>query len=225
VIRALDQKKNTDVLFAPEVTTLSGEEAVLKSVTERYFPENWTEPEPGNGGNNNNNDDDDNGSTGGATPSVPEFGDKTELGVTLTVTPTVTPGSREIELQMDPSVTSFVGYDEEIQIPFEGGETYSPKMPIILKRSVQTKVICDDGETIVLGGLIKETVISFEDRVPLLADIPLLGKLFTSEGESSEKANLLIFVTARLVDSSGRKIKDIGKTVKETDLGKPNFRY
>ncbi len=220
VIRALDQKKNTDVLFSPEVTTLSGEEAVLKSITTRYFPENWTEPEPGNSSNNDNDS-----SGGNATPSVPEFGDPTELGVTLSVTPSVTPGSREIELDMSPKVTSYVQYDEEIQIPFDGGVTYSPKMPIIEERSVVTKVICDDGETIVLGGLMKEKIISFEDRVPLLADIPLFGKLFTSEGEASEKANLLIFVTARLVDSSGRKIKDIGRSSRESSNGTPNFQY
>ncbi len=221
VIRALDQKRNTDVLFSPEVTTLSGIEAVLKSITTRYFPENWTEPEPGNSSNNNDNG----GSGGNATPSVPEFGDPTELGVTLSVTPSVTPGSREIELDMAPKVTSFVQYDEEIQIPFDGGVTYSPKMPIIEERSVVTKVICDDGETIVLGGLMKEKIISFEDRVPLLADIPLFGKLFTSEGEASEKANLLIFVTAKLVDSAGREIKDIGRSSRENANGLPKFHH
>jgi general secretion pathway protein D len=63
-----------------------------------------------------------------------------------------------------------------------------------------------DGHTVVMGGLIRETLTTFEDKVPLLGDIPLLGRLFRSEGTSSQKRNLLIFVTARLVDPSGTNV-------------------
>ena len=63
-----------------------------------------------------------------STPSIPEFGDATELGVILTVTPTVTAGSKEIELSLSPKVSSFLGYDEEIEIPFPGVGNYSPKI-------------------------------------------------------------------------------------------------
>lgn len=227
VIRALDKNSNLDILSSPEVTTLSGEEASIKSITRRYFPESWTEPEPGNGngGGTITLADGTESAVTNSTPSIPEFGDATELGVILTVTPTVTAGSKEIELSLTPKVSSFVGYDEEIEIPFPGVGNYSPKMPIISERILETRVICDDGETVVLGGLMKERVTSYEDRVPLLADIPLLGKLFQSEGEISEKTNLLVFVTAQLVDSTGRPMRRIGEQERTGHQGLPTFDF
>jgi general secretion pathway protein D len=59
---------------------------------------------------------------------------------------------------------------------------------------------------VVLGGLIHEELTTIRDKIPLLGDIPVLGRLFRSEGEYSRKINLLIFVTARLVDPAGRPI-------------------
>ncbi len=225
-IRALDKNQNLDILSSPEVTTLSGEEASIKSITRRYFPESWTEPEPGNGNSGGTVEiDGETVAVTNSTPSIPEFGDATELGVILTVTPTVTAGSKEIELSLSPKVSSFVGYDEEIQIPFPGVGDYSPKMPIIDERILETRVICDDGETVVLGGLMTEKVTSYSDRVPLLADIPLLGKLFQSEGELADKKNLLVFVTAQLVDSTGRPMRRIGEKERTGSRGLPTFDF
>jgi general secretion pathway protein D len=63
-----------------------------------------------------------------------------------------------------------------------------------------------DGQTIVMGGLINELITRFDDKIPFLGDIPLLGRLFRSKGESSKKRNLLIFVTARIVDPAGQVV-------------------
>jgi general secretion pathway protein D len=60
---------------------------------------------------------------------------------------------------------------------------------------------------VVLGGMIQEIVDKYEDKVPLVGDIPVLGRLFRSNGEKSRKINLLIFVTSRLVDPSGRPLR------------------
>ncbi len=79
------------------------------------------------------------------------------------------------------------------------------RRPVFKTRKVETMVTIDDGSTIAMGGLIKEQLETFEDRVPLLGDIPLLGRLFRSEGERNVKRNLLIFVTAHQVDASGYK--------------------
>ncbi len=219
VIRALDKKQNADVLSSPEITTLSGEEAEIKSTITRYFPENWTEPEAGDGGSSGSDEDGNFTGVTNSTPSIPEFGEPTELGVVLIVTPTSATGSKEIELTLAPSVKSFVGYDEEIKIPFPGSEPYSPKMAITEERSLKTKVVCDDGETVVLGGLMKEKVTSYEDEVPGLASIPFIGKLFKSEGEFSEKSNLLIFVTASILDTAGRRRRNIGSEGTTGDRG------
>ncbi|MGL4855021.1 MAG: hypothetical protein ACRC37_07195, partial [Lentisphaeria bacterium] len=72
VIRALDKKQNIDVLSAPEITTLSGEEAEIKSITKRYFPVGWTEPEAGDGGGGQGIDEDGNAvAVTNSTPSIP----------------------------------------------------------------------------------------------------------------------------------------------------------
>lgn len=77
------------------------------------------------------------------------------------------------------------------------------RQPIFKTRKVETKVTIEDGSTIAMGGLIKEKKETFKDSVPILGKIPLLGRLFRSEGERSVKRNLLIFVTANQVDATG----------------------
>ena len=81
-------------------------------------------------------------------------------------------------------------------------------MPIISARSIDTRVKIWDGETVVLGGLIQETTTIVHDRVPILADIPLIGWLFENKGEDRQKQNLLIFVSARLVNNAGLPIRE-----------------
>jgi general secretion pathway protein D len=81
------------------------------------------------------------------------------------------------------------------------------KMPILSKREVNTKVIVYDNETIVLGGMVGERMERFNDRVPLLGSIPLLGRLFTSKGERGIKTNLMVFVNVRLVKPDGQPVR------------------
>jgi general secretion pathway protein D len=75
--------------------------------------------------------------------------------------------------------------------------------PVFSTREVTTKVTIWDGATLVMGGLTREEVQKVSDSVPILGDIPLIGKLFQSKGESIQKRNLLIFVTANLVSPGG----------------------
>jgi len=74
-------------------------------------------------------------------------------------------------------------------------------------RSVSTQLSVYNGATVVIGGLITEERKTMEDKVPLLGDIPYLGRLFRSKSEYSNKRNLLIFITARLVDPAGKLIR------------------
>jgi general secretion pathway protein D len=70
-------------------------------------------------------------------------------------------------------------------------------------REVSTRVTLWDGATLIMGGLTREEVKRVDDRVPVLGSIPVLGRLFRSKGESTQKRNLLIFVTANLVSPGG----------------------
>jgi general secretion pathway protein D len=79
--------------------------------------------------------------------------------------------------------------------------------PIFSTRKVTTSVSIWDGQTIALGGLVREDVQKVEDKVPILGDIPLAGRLFRSNVDQKIKRNLIIFVTARLMDAEGRPVR------------------
>jgi len=82
------------------------------------------------------------------------------------------------------------------------------KMPIISRRDLDTNVKVFDGETIVLGGMLQDQTIERNDKWPILGDIPLLGRLFSSQMNKTEKINLLIFVTARLINNDGVPVRE-----------------
>lgn len=79
------------------------------------------------------------------------------------------------------------------------------RRPIFKTRKVNTTVTIENGSTIAMGGLIKEQLETYKDSVPILGHIPIIGRLFRSEGEKSVKRNLLIFVTASQIDATGYK--------------------
>jgi general secretion pathway protein D len=79
--------------------------------------------------------------------------------------------------------------------------------PIFSTRKVTTNVSVWDGQTVALGGLIREDVQKINDKVPILGDIPLAGTLFRSEVEQKIKSNLIVFVTARLMDAAGQLLR------------------
>jgi general secretion pathway protein D len=72
-----------------------------------------------------------------------------------------------------------------------------------------TLVTVADGSTVGMGGLIYDKMETYKDKVPVLGSIPLIGRLFRSEGEKTIKRNLMIFVTATEVDVNGRRSADL----------------
>jgi len=87
--------------------------------------------------------------------------------------------------------------------------TLNARVPYYRLREIETQVTVADGSTVGMGGLIYDKLETDRDKVPVLGSIPLLGRLFRSEGEKSVKRNLLIFVTATQVDVNGRKASDL----------------
>lgn len=217
IINALEQQGTADVLSCPKVTTVSGSTAILRKVQERYFPESWSEPEVTTGSTSG-------GSTTAGTykPSIPTYGQPQDIGVILNVTPTVAADGYSISLDLKPQVRTFLRYDREfdyVQVVNGVSVKGTSAMPIIEARTVETKVIVWDGETVVLGGFIEEKEVGYHDKVPYLGSIPVLGQLFQSKGTKKDKYNLLIFVTPRLVNASG-------VPVRSNDVrGLPDFRH
>jgi general secretion pathway protein D len=83
------------------------------------------------------------------------------------------------------------------------------QLPYFRIREMTTKVTVADGNTVGMGGLIYDKMETYKDKVPVLGSIPLIGRLFRSEGEKTIKRNLMIFVTATEVDVNGRRAVDM----------------
>ena len=81
-------------------------------------------------------------------------------------------------------------------------------MPIFSVRKVVTQVTIFDGATVIIGGLTREEVKTVNDKIPVLGNIPLIGRLFQSSAESYQKRNLLIFVTASIVSRGGSPVRE-----------------
>ncbi len=206
VVRALAQRQGTDLLSAPKVTVLSGNAATITVAQEMRYPQSYGEiqSQVGTAGGQGS------GSAGVTiTSGTPQNFATRNVGVELRVLPTVEEDNRAISLDLHPKVTEFEGFVEYggPSLAISGGRSVTVPpgfyQPIFSVREVATKVTLWDGATLVMGGLTREEVKTVNDKVPILGDIPLLGRLFRSKGESSQKRNLLIFVTASLLNPGG----------------------
>ena len=216
VIHALNQKKGVDLMAAPKVTTKSGVKATVKIVDEFIYPRQYDPPQiPQNVSNN--------GIPPAVTPSFPRDFTKQDLGVVLEAKPTIGPDGYTIDLELNPRVTDFdgfinygsplnsVGYGRTtgtggvVLMPFlETLTTNTINQPVFSVREVNTFVTVWDGQTVALGGLIREDVQKVQDKVPILGDIPMAGRLFRSDADQKVKKNLIIFVTPRILDAEGQ---------------------
>ncbi|MEC7882477.1 MAG: hypothetical protein VYB35_06175, partial [Verrucomicrobiota bacterium] len=137
------------------------------------------------------------------------------FGTTLDVIPYVASDGYTVHLTVIPKITEFLGYEEA---PFQNqviagvGNTVSQALqqplalPSIRVRYITSSVHVWDGQTLVLGGLIAENVVKVKDKVPMLGDLPFVGRLFRSERSNTEKKNLMIFVSPRIIDPAGNPI-------------------
>jgi general secretion pathway protein D len=204
IIKALSQKKGADLLSAPKVAAVSGRPAEIRVAQEFIYPTTYTPPTAVAAGG---------GTTGGGavgvTPATPSAFTTREVGVLLDVIPTVGADGYTINLTLIPQVSEFLGfinYGNVMALAAGANVVTVPndiKQPLFTTRSVATSIVIWDGQTVVLGGLIREDLQKLEDKVPFLGDIPMLGRLFRSKTTLRTKRNLLIFVTARLIDPAG----------------------
>src|SRR5438067_1922349 len=226
VIRALNQKKGVDLLSAPRVTTKSGQRAIIEIVREFRYPTEFTQPQlpqiasSGTAAVNP--------ITGlpiattvpvVVTPTTPTKFETRNTGVTLEVEPVVGADGATIDLNLIPQVVEFEGFINygspinAVGVNTMAGISVSQPIlltenvinqPIFSTRKVTTSVQVADGQTVVIGGLMREDVQKVEDKTPLLGDIPMVGRLFRSNIDQHVKRNLIIFVTARKVTPLGQ---------------------
>jgi general secretion pathway protein D len=144
------------------------------------------------------------------TSAIQPITQQVETGPVLDVVPYVLSDGYTINLALIPSVTEFTGYDTPPPIPDVTGNLNVVQLPVILPaftvRQVVTTVNVWDNQTVVIGGLISSSVQSTKDKVPMIGDLPIVGRLFQSQSKTTQKKNLMIFVTATIVDPAGNRV-------------------
>ena len=225
ILRALSQKKGVDLMSAPSVTTKGGQQATVEVIREFIYPTEFDPPQiPTNVGGG--------GAAGGGgasgattipvTPTTPTAFEMRPVGVRMEVDPVIGENG-SIDLNLLPEVTEFDGfinYGSPIYSVLTGTAALIPgssgrieltpnviNQPVFSTRKVKTSVTVWDGQTVALGGLIREDVQDVEDKLPIVGDLPFIGRMFRTSVEDHFKRNLMIFVTATLIDPSGQKIK------------------
>ena len=242
LISALQRKQGTDLLSAPRITVMDGQPAQITIAQEFIYPTDYEPaPLPGGGGGGG-------GQQGGAgalaqaiqiQSAIPQFDTVApddeqpgfrEVGVVMDVTPRIEKYN-SIALELSPKVTEFDGFIEyggsSAMIGTSAAGTppmiIQPSgilMPIFSVRKVNTSVTIFDGATVIIGGLTREEVKTVNDKIPVLGNIPLIGRLFQSSAESYSKRNLLIFVSASIVSRGGSPVREVIQNISPQSIFK-----
>lgn len=220
VLRALDQKKGVDMLSQPSVIARSGQQANLEIVRELIYPTEFDPPQiPTNIGSTTFIDAD----TGEllptevppipVTPTTPTAFEMRKTGVILNLVPEISEDARTVDLTITPEFTEFAGfvnYGTPITTVTAGESLeLTPNLifqPIFDSKRVVTSVKIWDGATVVLGGLVTDREETIQDKVPVLGDLPFIGRMFKSNVKDRRMRHMVIFVTVRVVDPSGARV-------------------
>lgn len=173
LINLLQEQEGANILSTPSVLTTDNRQAEINVGQNVPFV---TGSYTGQGGSTN--------------PQSPfQTISREDVGIGLIVTPRVNRGDK-IVLDIEQTVSSL------------SGNTLVNASDIITnERTIKTQVVANNGGLVVLGGLIKDDLQQYEQKVPVLGDIPLLGSLFTSTGNRNVKTNLLVFIRATVIET------------------------
>ncbi|MBI4313483.1 MAG: type II and III secretion system protein, partial [Candidatus Omnitrophica bacterium] len=166
-LQALEEDARANTLSAPQIMTLSGQEASI--IVGTKYPILKTQVS---------------GETTTTTTTTLDY--YQDIGIQLYVVPQVS-GNKYIDMIIHPVVSTFT--------TTVGTNAY----PIIIAREAETQMVIEDGDTVVLGGLLKDVKANDRVGVPFLSKIPILGLAFSRATVDVEKIDLLIFITARIV--------------------------
>ncbi|MBN1673563.1 MAG: hypothetical protein JXR37_21130 [Kiritimatiellae bacterium] len=206
VLHALDVSGKAQTLSVPKVTTVNNHPAMIRVGEDfRFFEEFDTVSVP---------TVTDDGTTVYTSMLVPVGKPQLEeLGIELSVIPSLGADMRTITLSLKPEISEFVRF-EEYEVGLIEGETDTTttnglsmvKLPIFRRSIIETEVLVQSGETVVMGGLVTATGTEGKSQVPFLGAIPLLGRLFQRDSIQESRQNLLIFVTATIVTERGEDL-------------------
>jgi len=185
IVRALSANSDVNLLSTPSITTMDNEQAKIVVGQNVPFRTGSTTS----------------GSNGASNPFTTI--QREDVGLTLEVTPHVHDGAL-VRLEIHQEVSE-VDKTSLASIGSDGSADL-----ITNKRTIDTTVLADDREVIILGGLIRDKITDVSSGVPLLKDIPILGRLFKSSNKIREKQNLLVFLRPTVL-ATKEDVKDMSK--------------
>lgn len=174
VLRWLESEDKAKVLAKPSVLTLNGHKASINVDETQYFS---ATTETSSGGTATT-------ASTVAYPVVSRF-EPIKFGISLEITPWISKGG-QITAEINPTVSN-------------SEKTNNQGYPNVASRSLATTVRLNDGQTLVLGGLVKNKEEGFANKIPFLADLPIIGALFRYKGRSKSKTNLVVYITPHVI--------------------------
>ncbi len=182
IARFLQTQASTNIVSTPNLITLDNEEAkIVVGENVPFITGQFTGA----------------GNTGGATTNPFQTIERKDVGITLRIRPQIGEGG----------TVRMTIFQEQSSVKSETAAGTSNAGPSTTKRSIEGTVVVDDGQILVLGGLIEDRFVTNRSKVPLLGDIPWLGALFRSESRERRRTNLMVFlrpIVMRDADSSNR---------------------
>ncbi len=180
VIKALSTITKTDLLSAPRIATINNVTARIDIVQRVPYIKEETSTI----------------TTGAPTQTTKEVQFE-DIGIALEVTPTIT-NNGDIIMEIVPEVSELKSWTRELTA--QGWTATDPNIPVTDTRKTQTKIVMKSGQTIVIGGLVKDKISETVSKIPLLGDIPYLGQLFRQTKKIKQKTELLIFVCPTIIN-------------------------
>jgi type IV pilus secretin PilQ/predicted competence protein len=181
-IRALQEDQDTKVLSAPRVLTMNNQEATI--IVGQKYPIIESNVSGGSGDNN--------------TSTTLDYYEN--IGIQLNVVPQIC-ADGFINMIVHPSVSSIKEFKSGTVSSGSSSNGVSlTEYPVINTRETETQIMLKNGEIVVIGGLLEDRISKTESKVPFLGDIPLLGRLFRRDIDNNQTINLLIFLSATIVD-------------------------
>ncbi len=209
VIQAIDSKSSTVDLSIPKITVMNNRTARIRKGEKVYYFEEYETATVNKGDNR-----------GDVEVLVPS-GSPTELplGLTFDVSVNIGNNGKTIMLGLKPEIVELLKWenyttagddDDDDDDDDDKKELTQIKLPHTYERAVATSVEVQSGETVVLGGMIDNKKTRTVKKIPLLGDLPLIGWLFRRTTTEVKPQNLLIFVTANVINNRGEYVKTIG---------------
>ncbi len=210
IMRGLNQKKGVDIMAQPSVTTRSGQQTSISAVREFIYPTEYEPPQiPTTVGSQ------DSGGQAPVTPATPTAFQKKDVGITLEVLPVAATDKRYIDVTLNPQFIDFdgfVNYGSPINTQSNGQVSELTKnailMPVFSSQRLNTQLTVADGATIAIGGLLSDSIQNVEDKVPVLGDLPIIGRLFATKARQPISTAVIFLVHVELLDPTGRPYRD-----------------